>query len=147
MHEFETFRKDVAKDVAQSKAEPHVTIQRRGLISLNAAAYRALGKPTAVEMLYNADERIVGLRAVDPHAGHSYLVRPSSRSGSAPYLISATAFTRYYEIDTSTAVRRVAYSRGDMLCIDLDAPDASAGESDGDEPDGADGADGAKRSG
>jgi hypothetical protein len=125
MHKFETFRR--ATDLP--KAQPYITIQRRGLISLNSAAYRALGAPAAVELLFNAEERIVGLRPVDPHASHCAVVRSPTRSAHPPYLISATAFTRYYEIDTTTAVRRVAYSRDDMLCIDLDStavPDAGA---------------------
>ena len=114
MHEFETFR----RPRTGGSAEPLVTIQRRGTISLNAAAYRALNSPTAVELLYDAGKRIVGLRSVDPHVSHSYLVRATG-GGGAPYLISAAAFTRYYEIDTSMALRWVGYLDDGVLCIDL----------------------------
>lgn len=115
MHEFETFH----RHRASPSAEPLVTIQRRGTISLNAAAFRALGSPAAVELLYHVDDRIVGLRSVDPHVSHSYLVRSASRAGSGPYVVSAAAFVRYYEIDTSTAQRWVAYVDDGKLCIDL----------------------------
>lgn len=139
MHEFEIFR----RDLAGSRIEPLVTIQRRGMISLNAAAYQALGSPVAVELLFNAAKRVVGLRAVDPHVNHSYILRSSTRSGSGSFVISATAFTRYYEIDTSTALRRVGYLDDDMLCIELDSDAAPAAgrrghdahdSDDGDEP-------------
>lgn len=123
MHDFETFYRSTTQ---VRDAPPSITIQRRGLLSLNSAAYRALGAPAAVELLFEAEERIVGLRATDPHESHSAMVR-SARSGRPPFLISATAFVRYYEIDTSTAVRRPAYLRDNILCIDL-APDGTLGD-------------------
>lgn len=124
MHRFEVFR----KDVAASRARPYVTIQRRGAISLNAAAHRALGHPEAVELLFNAVERIVGLRPVDPHRQHSYLLRCPTRSPAGPFLLSAVSFTRYYGIDTTTALRREGYLDGGMLCVALDAePERQSG--------------------
>lgn len=114
VHQFETFRR-----TGGVPTEPLVTIQRRGLISLNSAAYRALGSPVAVELLYNAERSTIALRAVDPHASHSHIVRSTSRSGAGPYVISATAFTRFYDIDTSTASRWVARMQDGLLCLDL----------------------------
>src|SRR5690348_5205738 len=36
--------------------EPMFTLQKRGLISMNMAAFKALGEPVSVALLYDADE-------------------------------------------------------------------------------------------
>ncbi|MGI8667344.1 MAG: hypothetical protein ACR2N4_15190 [Jatrophihabitans sp.] len=82
-----------------------LTIQKGGLICLNRAAYVAFGRPLAVELLYDRAVHTVGLRAVDPRASHSYPVRSASRRRGGPFVVSALAFTRFYDIDISTSRR------------------------------------------
>src|SRR5438128_1774301 len=53
-----------SREVARSREEPMFTLQARGLLSLNSAVFRALGEPEAVELLYDANLRIIGLRKV-----------------------------------------------------------------------------------
>lgn len=114
MAKFETFK----KRMVPLKKAPYVTIQKRGTMSFNAAAHAALGNPEAVELLYDRDERIIGVRSVDPGVEHAYPLRsPSKRDMS--FILSGTAFTKYYEIDTSVSTRYPAYMDGDVLCIDL----------------------------
>lgn len=115
MPNFETF----TKRMAPLAKKPYVTIQKRGTISLNAAAHAALGEPEAVELLYDRDERIVGLRAVSREAEHAYALRPQAGKSVGPYIVSGTAFAKYYKIDTSVSRRWVAQLEGDILCIDL----------------------------
>ncbi len=50
--------------------EPMFTLQSRGLISLNEAAFKALGEPVAVALLYDVNKGIIGLRKV-PRAYHA----------------------------------------------------------------------------
>lgn len=99
---------------------PSVTIQRKGIISINRAAYALLGSPKAVELLYDKDRRIVGLRASDDSIPHAYEVRPqSSAKETGPLIVAGTAFTNFYGIDTTTSKRWTPYMEDDVLCIDL----------------------------
>jgi hypothetical protein len=115
MPNFETF----SRRMVPLKAEPHVTIQRRGAISLNRSSFAAIGSPDAVELLYDRDKRIVGLRPVPAQADNAYHVRPSSAAPSGPLVISAMAFTKFYDIDTSITRRFDAYLDDGVLCVDL----------------------------
>ncbi len=125
MPDFETF----SRRLLSLQAQPHVTIQRRGSMSLNQSALQALGGPEAVELLYDRAAAIVGLRAVDPHSDSAYQVRRASRSPTGPWVISAMAFTKFYGIDVSATRRWPAYVEDSVLCVDLAAaPVAVSGE-------------------
>jgi len=112
---FEVFTK---KMVPLGK-EPMVTIQRKGILSFNQAAYDAIGSPEAVELLYDRTERIIGVRPTDPKAPHAYAPRAAVKKDNGPYLVSGTAFVHHYGIDV-TATRRYPVTVADgILCIDL----------------------------
>jgi hypothetical protein len=123
---FEVFQ----RQRAPVSTEPTITIQKRGNISLNTAAYVELGHPEALELLYDRDEKLIAMRKVDLGGPSAYVVRPldpRSRKSSpsqlaTTYLISGIAFTSYYEIPTETAKRWTPYRQGDMLVIDLKQP-------------------------
>jgi len=93
--------------------EPMLTLQRRGLISLNLAAFKALGEPSAVALLYDAAEGIIALRKVSRAYQNGYPVRkqPNSRS----YLVGATGFTSYHKIDTDVPRRYMGRRYDDQL--------------------------------
>jgi hypothetical protein len=111
---FETFKRQRARP----NESPYVTIQRRGTFSFNRAAFSALGEPKAVELLFDREEQLIGVRRVDPTVEHAYIVRPLNRG--ATWLISGTAFANYYEIDTSVSRRWAAKPAADgFLVIDL----------------------------
>ncbi|MGI8868349.1 MAG: hypothetical protein ACR2F6_05730 [Mycobacteriales bacterium] len=101
------------------KADPHVPIQKRGTISLNRSAFAAIGSPDAVELLYDRERGIVGLRPIDVKADNAYHVRRTSASASGPWVISAMGFTRFYDIDTSVSLRWAAYLENEVLCADI----------------------------
>ncbi len=113
---FETFTRQ-----RRHGRQPFVTIQKKGVISLNKAAFDALENPDSVELLYDPDARLVGLRKVDSSVEHSYQVRAPVEN-HATWLISGAAFVGYYEIDTSASIRRAARMDGDLLIIDLNDP-------------------------
>ena len=117
MPNFESFH----KGLVPQRSQPLVTLQKRGAISLNRAAYQALGEPKAVELLYDRDASIIGLRPADITIENAYAVRPAT-TAAGPYLVSAMAFTRFYAIDTGITRRRPAYVENGVLCIDLTAP-------------------------
>jgi hypothetical protein len=117
MPNFETFHRI---ELAWSN-EPLVTIQRRHLISLNASAYRAIASPDSVELLYDSQARIVGLRPAESARDTAHPVRRSSPT-AGPYLISATAFLRFHQLDVKVSTRWPAYVDNGVLCVDLATP-------------------------
>jgi hypothetical protein len=92
--------------------EPMFTLQRRGLISLNLAAFKALGEPAAVALLYDPDEGIIALRKVTRTYHNGYPVRKQGNSRS--YLVGATGFTSYHKINTEASRRYVGRDYGDQ---------------------------------
>jgi hypothetical protein len=117
---FETFKRQRLKP----GAEPLVTIQKKGVLSLNRAAYEALGNPQAVELLYDRDSRRIGFRKVESSLEHAYALRTFGKGGT--WLVSGTAFTNYYEIDTSVPTRRTGRMEDGVLVLDLNDPGTPA---------------------
>jgi hypothetical protein len=113
MPSFEVFTRRATPIVTQ----PIATIQKRGSISFNEAAFQAIAAPEAVELLFDRSARIVGLRGVDPSAAHAYPVRKQPNSKS--FIVAGQAFTQYYGIDTSIARRYPAGVEEKTLVVDL----------------------------
>ena len=102
---------------------PVITIQKRGIMSLNRAAHALIGEPKVVELLYDRDEKVIGIRPVSDDVPHGYPVRPQSTTkSSGPLLIAGTAFVQYYDIDTTTSRRWTPTVRDNILCVDLKEP-------------------------
>ena len=115
---FEVFDKRMAP---LAKA-PSVTIQKKGIFSINRSAHQLIGAPDTVELLFDRDAGIIAMRpSEEPHA---YAVRPQTNSGTGQVILSASAFTQYYEIDTEVSRRYKPYQQDGMLCIDLRGPSA-----------------------
>lgn len=114
---FEVFTKRMVPLIQQ----PYVTLQKRGTISMNRSAYHALGGPEAVELLYDHEASIVGFRAVEPTVEHAYALRAmgARKEDSGTFMLSGTAFFKYYKIDTSEARRYPATMTDGVLCLDL----------------------------
>jgi hypothetical protein len=106
MPKFEVF----SREAARSREEPMFTLQARGLLSLNSAVFRALGAPEAVELLYDAEERIIGLRKVDKGDPNAYAVRKNS--GTHSYLVATQGFLAYHGIKPVLAQRFLAHDYG-----------------------------------
>jgi hypothetical protein len=101
------------QDSRSSRDDPMFTLQVRGLISLNHAAYIALGEPVAVALLYDADEGVVALRKVPRNYANGYPVRKQQKSQS--YLVGATGFTIFNKIPTDIAKRHAGHDYGDQI--------------------------------
>ena len=72
---------------------PSVTIQKRGVISLNKAAHDLIDSAETVELLYDRGRQVIALRASDDSSPHAYAVRNGSKRGPGQAIVSATAFT------------------------------------------------------
>lgn len=110
---------------APSPRTPTVTIQRKGMLSLNRAAYDLLGGAKSVTLMYNRDRRAIGLRPCAPDNPRAYPVR--IQGNGATYIVAGTAFSQRYGVDTSVARRYRPEKQGDLLVVDLnqDAPDVT----------------------
>ncbi len=115
--EFEVFD----KKSAPSTKEPWVTIQRKGLLSLNRAAAEALGTPEAVELLFDRNAQIVGFRPAELDSPRAFPMRKQGRNPgrNANYLVGGSAFCKYYNIDTSIARRYKPEMNDNVLTVDL----------------------------
>jgi hypothetical protein len=107
------------KRAVPASGDPMVTIQRTGVISLNRAAYHAIGEPSYIEMLYDPDERIIGVRPLKEKLPHAYPVRVQGRTTSHTYLLAGLAFMKYYEILPKVSTRYIADMYDDVLGVDL----------------------------
>jgi hypothetical protein len=113
---FEVFK----KSSAPVSTVPSITIQKRGLISLNRAAYDLIGTPNAVELLWDAERRVIGIRPTALENPDAYPARPqSAQSNRGPILVAGNLFTRYIGLDTTSAKRWVPQMEDDILTIDL----------------------------
>lgn len=116
---FEVFH----KSSAPLTKVPTLTIQTRGLFSINRSAYALIDNAEAVEFLYDPERSVVGLRPAPLEAPNAYPVRPQNAStDTGPLLIAGTAFTKFHNIDTTRARRWVPYVEDGILCVDLNAP-------------------------
>ena len=98
---------------------PSVTVQKRGVISLNKAAHDLVDNAETVELLYDRDRQVMALRAADDSSPHAYAVRNGSKRGPGQAIVSATAFTQHYGIDTTATRRWKPFMEEGMLCVDL----------------------------
>lgn len=121
---FETF----VKGVSTRSKKPTVTMQRRGIMSFNPAAYEALGSPETVELLYSSARKMIAVRPVDAsQASHAITMRgvggkAAAKNGKGAMLLAATAFCQAYDIDTTETVRRDVEVSDGVLVIDLNDP-------------------------
>lgn len=121
---FETF----VKGLSTRSRRPTVTIQRRGVMSFNPAAYEALGSPEAVEFLYNPTRKVIAIRPVDAsQVSHAVIFRgvggkAAAKRGTGAMILAAIAFCQTYDIDTTESIRRDVTVQDDVLFIDLNDP-------------------------
>ncbi len=101
------------QDSRTAPDDPMFTLQRRGLISLNMAAFKALGEPAAVALLYDAKKGIIALRKVARTYHNGYHVRKQANSRS--YLVGAQGFTSFHKINTDIPRRYMGRQYGDQV--------------------------------
>jgi hypothetical protein len=89
------------------------------VISLNKAAHNPVDNAETVGLLYGRDGQVMALRAADDSSPHAYAVRNGSTRGPGQAIVSATAFTAHYGIDTTATKRWKPFVEDGMLCVDL----------------------------
>jgi hypothetical protein len=118
---FEVFTPEAAAESGPA----FVSIQKQGIVAFNRAAFAALGEPEAVELLFDRERSLVGLRAADDSLAHTLRVRTSSAGGT--YVVSAARFVKHYAIPNEVGRRWAARTEGDVLVIDISQPPVAGG--------------------
>jgi hypothetical protein len=72
---------------------PRVTVQSKGNVGLNAAAFKALGEPEAVVFRYDEEGRAFALRPARPDEKGAVKVRKQNAANS--YVIGAKSFSNF----------------------------------------------------
>jgi hypothetical protein len=101
--------------------KPAVTIQKRGALSFNTAAFEALGCPEHVVLLYDRENELMGLQKASGATPHAYAVRGVGNN-EATRVVSGKAFLSYYGISRDVARRWTAKLQDDILVVDLKQP-------------------------
>lgn len=115
------------KGSAPVSTTPSITIQRRGTMSLNRAAYELLEKPDGVELLWDGDRRAIALRPSALTNQNAYPVRSqSSHADKGPWMVAATLFTQFIGLDTTDAYRWTPTLENGLLVIDVSKPGSKA---------------------
>ena len=118
---FEVFK----KGSAPIAGVPSVTIQKRGLFSLNDAAMKLIDEPAAVQFLWDETERLIAVRPAPPEDPDAYPAREQTANKARPggkrgaTLVAGSMFSRFIGLDTSVAKRWVPKVVDGMLIIDL----------------------------
>lgn len=102
---------------------PSVTIMKRGTVSMTRAAHALLENAETVELLFDRDRNVIGMRPAAEDSPHAYVLRsqsPTKQTG--PLILSGTAFTQFYGIDTTTSRRFTPHMEDGILVIDLNGP-------------------------
>lgn len=118
---FEVFQ----KGSAPASTIPTVTIQKRGMFSLNDAAFRLIDEPEAVQFMWDASAKLIAIQAVPLTSPNAYPTRrqgPGKDANRGIVLIAGTMFTKYIGIDTTVAKRWVPKVEDNMLIVDLNEP-------------------------
>lgn len=79
-----------------------VTLGKSKTILLNAHAYQAFGEPPAVEMLFDGNRNIIGLKPCDPQKKNAFTFRRSKQGKHVQ--ISIGAFLTHFEIKPTRTV-------------------------------------------
>ena len=111
------------KGSAPIQTVPSITIQKRGLISINRAAHDLMNRTDAVELLWDEERNVIGLNPTDAQNVNAYPVRPQVvASNKGPLLIAGSLFTKFIGLDTTEARRWIPMLEDGVLCIDLNTP-------------------------
>lgn len=106
------------------RPDSSATLQPSGKVSLSEQAAGNMGRsagvaiPEAIELYFDRERQVVGMRAVPRGTAHSYAARKQKHG--ATVVFAAQSFFNHYEIDLGGVSRRFpAYMEEDILCVDL----------------------------
>lgn len=75
----------------------------RNTFYLNGKAFEAFGSPDAVELMFEGNQRIIGLRPIAPDKRNAFRIRRHGSGGNYKR-IAVAAFCRHIRLDTRRTV-------------------------------------------
>ncbi|MBP9663172.1 MAG: hypothetical protein KBD94_01020 [Pyrinomonadaceae bacterium] len=75
---------------------PRVTLAPNSTILLNEPLWIRMGRPEAVELMFDAPNRLIGMRRTDPKRTNAFPLKKKARSSY--HTISAGAFLQHFGI-------------------------------------------------
>ena len=86
-----------------------VTLNARGTLLLNSRTYEAMNAPSAVQLLFDENNSIIGLRAADPRLHNAFPVKQKDKQTNR--LVHASPFCKHWGIKVK---RTVMFNNVDM---------------------------------
>jgi hypothetical protein len=119
MNRWEIFEEGENKPFAE---RVHVTLNRKHKFCLNGRVHEMMGRPEAVVLMFDWQERVIGIRPASPTDKGAFRLHPLCR-GSRHRIIRAAPFCRHFAICvSSTTVFLDPRVDGDgVLLLDLKA--------------------------
>jgi hypothetical protein len=102
---------------------PRVSILKKGMISFNEAAFRALNQPEAIQLYFNPEQRVIGIGQTMPD--HPTAIPVRTQAGTRSYLASCAGFLKFAGIDYGRSRQYRAERWRNLLTVDL--KEAAAG--------------------
>lgn len=96
---------------------PRLTIQRKGNMGMNVAAFEALGSPSRIVFRYDKNRRAIAIRPAALDEKGSYPVKKQQLANS--YVLSAKAFTAFLGLNTDELKVYSPKVVNGMLVVDL----------------------------
>ena len=81
---------------------PRVTLNKQRTMVLNQIAYKGIGEPKAVELMFDANRKLIGLRRCDPGKKNAFFIRPSKKGRHVS--ISLGSFLTHFEIKPTRTI-------------------------------------------
>jgi hypothetical protein len=116
LYDFEEF----TGGVRGTTTAPRATLQTRGYLSVNKAAFELMGSPNAVKLHYDRKQQVIGLQPVADTVANGKRLRVQAKSTTR--VVSLRAFCTYYGIDATKTYRYPATLYNGYLTVDLKAP-------------------------
>ena len=103
------------------KDNPHVTMNKKGVILMNIIAFEKLGSPDVVELRYDPANNLIGLKPTEPDANNAFPVKPKDNFRTR--IVHASPFVRHHNIGTDRTVAFLSpeIDRDGTLVLDLSA--------------------------
>jgi hypothetical protein len=107
------------RPIAGDRDQPRVTLDRKSVILLNIAACEHLKAPAAVQLMFDENQKRIGIRPADPREPNAF--RLKKKKGATHRTISAGAFCQHFGISVDKTVRfnNVAIDRDGIMTLEL----------------------------
>jgi hypothetical protein len=103
---------------SDARSRMHVTLSNRGEILVGAKTFDRMGRPDAAVLLFDRENRMIGLRPTHPRVANAYLFGPKKNGRHS--VIRASSFCRDHgiKVDRTTIFKRPVIEKG-ILILDL----------------------------